>query len=234
MEAFDGLMDDMKRDLVPFSEKGAGLLVGLAAGKLAADFVADYLAPLTKKDPTDPTGVKVVALTGTELQTAMDSVSRKYLAPLIPIALGLAANSFGASKGYPQAGESVGLGLAAYGIGRLLANVVGVHVTKSDGTVATDASGQPELTFVGKYLPIAPPSGLAGLGHAHLLSQFAGLGAGRVNPAGVEEYLARLQNRPVGSGPLTSKPAPQFGAGPIMSRPVAAPARKLSMAVRTA
>lgn len=140
MDALYGLLDDLKSNAVPFVAGGTGVLAGLWAGKQVTDFAAAQL-------------VKVSAPLA------------KYGAPLVPVVAGIAVVVYGRGK-VPSvaepAVEGFGLGLAAYGVGRLLREVA------------------PES--VNKYNPISGMSGLAAgyLGRARALR---GLGATQLPPA---------------------------------------------------
>ncbi len=137
-----GILDDLKTNAIPFVTGGAGVVAGLTAGKIAHDLVADWLAPLTMAGPAGADG-KPTIVADTNFTANSKSALRLYVAPLVPIALGIATVVYGRGKVpamLENAVEGAGLGLAAWGVGKLFTNVT----RKDDGS-------QPE--WVQKYVP---------------------------------------------------------------------------------
>jgi hypothetical protein len=196
MDALEGIMDTMKTELVPFSGKGAGIVVGLTAGSYVHGMVAELIAPIDPKNEADQA----------KRDANATSALRMYVAPLAPIAIGIAAHHFTSSRGgyASAAGESIGLGMAAYGVGKLVSNVLGAP---KDPTTTT---GQIQ---------------------AAIIKPFAGLGEQRYlladNQLGVEQYL---HNAGLAAAPITVTQVAGLASAPITVTQVAQ--KKVQMTMR--
>jgi hypothetical protein len=163
----------LKEDSMEVAKIGASALAGAAIAKIVVEKGSALIAPLPSEDATKGKPENA------------DSAIRKYVMPLVPIAVGVAVHSYGKMQ-YPIAAPGVAAGMVAVGLGKLIGAVVG------PSKKADDAGA-----MVAKYVPFA------GLGETYdtgLLGGFGysyGAGVDRYMMAGAPTQVQSLMGMPV-------------------------------------
>ncbi len=188
----------LKEDSMEAAKVGASVLAGAAVANYVVDMAAHLIAPVTVK-----TADKGGAADAAEAAKNKESAVRKYIVPLIPVAVGVGIHSYGKNQ-FPMAAPGIAAGMVAVGLGRLIANALG-----------KPEAGKTDLT---KFLPGGRDTGLDGLGYVYDYS-LQGLGYG---PGDVTRYMngAPIQAQPVyGTGmsgaPFTASSLSGLGGAPI-------------------
>jgi hypothetical protein len=184
----------LQEDAMEVGKLGAAALAGAAIAKLVVDKGADLIAPVSKKDAAG-----AETLTAAEITAAKESPLRKFVVPLLPVAVGVAVHSYGKSQ-FPIAAPGVAAGMVAVGLGRLISNLI----EKPTDTAAMD---------IASLLPGGRDSGLAGLGYVYDYS-LQGLGYG---PGDVTRYMmagAPTQVQSLMGAPLQVQSLAGLGASP--------------------
>ena len=109
----------LKEDSMEAAKVGASVLAGAAVANVVINMGAELIAPLSKKDAAG-----AETLTPAEIKAAKESPIRKFIVPLVPVAVGVAVHSYGKNQ-FPMAAPGVAAGMVAVGLGRLIANVIG-------------------------------------------------------------------------------------------------------------
>ncbi len=178
----------LQEDAMEVGKLGAAALAGAAIAKLVVDKGADLIAPVTGEGGKPEN---------------KDSALRKYVVPLLPVAVGVAVHSYGKSQ-FPIAAPGVAAGMVAVGLGRLISNVIEAPKAAADGTKGMD---------IAALLPGGRDSALAGLGYVYDYS-LQGLGYG---PGDVTRYMmagAPTQVQSLMGAPLQVQSLAGLGASP--------------------
>jgi hypothetical protein len=180
----------LKEDSMEAAKVGASVLAGAAVANVVVNMGAELIAP------TKVAG----SVTAEKAAENAKSPIRKFVVPLIPVAVGVAVHSYGKNQ-FPMAAPGVAAGMIAVGLGRLIANVIGP--AKAD---AFD---------IGAILPGGRDAGLsfAGLGYVYDYS-LQGLGYG---PGDVTRYMmagAPTQVQSLMGAPLQVQSLAGLGASP--------------------
>jgi hypothetical protein len=190
----------LKEDTMEVGKLGAAALAGAAIAKIVVDKGADLIAPTKVKTATEG-GAKDQA----EADANKKSALRKFIMPLVPVAVGIGVHSYGKSQ-FPIAAPGVAAGMVAFGLGRLLGNVLAP--TTSAGNVDVTKLADSAVSF----LPFGHDTGLNGFGYVYDYS-LQGLGYG---PGDVTRYMngAPTQVQSLMGAPLQVQALAGLGASP--------------------
>lgn len=109
----------LKEDSMEAAKVGASVLAGAAVANVVISMGSKMLVPVPSEVKADaPQAEKDAAAKNTE------SALRKFIIPLVPVAVGVAVHSYGKNQ-FPMAAPGVAAGMVAVGLGRLIANVIG-------------------------------------------------------------------------------------------------------------
>lgn len=182
----------LKEDSMEVAKVGAAALAGAAVANYVIETAAHLIAPVTVKS-ADKSGAENEAAAAENKKSAV----RKYIVPLLPVAVGVAVHSYGKNQ-FPMAAPGVAAGMVAVGLGRLIANAIGKPET-----------GKTDFTA---FLPGGRDKGLDGFGYVYDYS-LQGLGYG---PGDVTRYMngAPTQVQSLMGAPLQVQSLAGLGASP--------------------
>ncbi len=223
-EGMLGALENVGSDALTVGRAGLAVFVGAAAAKFVTNFVADLSSPLSKKESDGSYSLHEKA--------AENSVSamRLYVAPLVPVLVGVGIYNQLGSK-FPPEAYGLSAGMVGYSIGTLISNIMLdkekakkatlSHLMDSEGkkkAVVFIAAGQSDKdnvlsSFERALNPfISPSRQLAGLGAPDTYdSSLMGLGnmdysIRRYMMAGAPTQVQRLQGAPVQIQSLNGAP----------------------------
>jgi len=155
---------DLMEDSMDMAKLGASALVGAGVAKFVVDMGAALLSPIPSENPERGKSEN------------KDSLVRKYLVPLAPIAVGVTIHN--RLKGmYPVAAPGVAAGMVAVGLGRLISNFVEKPKADAQGKVGMD---------IAALLPGGRDAALNGFGYTY---DSPLMGLGYSYGAGVDAYM---------------------------------------------
>jgi len=187
----------LKEDSMEAAKVGASVLAGAAVAKLVVDKASSMLVPVTSELKSDATQAQKDAAAKNS-----ESALRKFIIPLIPVAVGIGVHSYGKNQ-FPMAAPGVAAGMVAVGLGRLIANVIGTPKADSFDIGAILPGGRDAALDKGS-------DGKFGYVYDYSLQ---GLGYG---PGDVTRYMngAPTQVQSLMGAPLQVQALAGFGASP--------------------